>query len=141
MTEMKDVGLRVGHFPFFGEIGGEVEMVVALEETVEEEEVDMRGEGVGADARIEIGGHGFEEEVDGGGSTGGAMGAAGYEEAKKKSEQQISAAAGKPHADCLLHANWFGMTGEKSEKQVPHRDPRAALDGDIGAACARLGSG
>lgn len=65
VAQMEDVGLRVGHFPLFGEVGREVEMIVALEQAIEEEEVEMGGEGVGADAGVEVSGHGFEEEVDG----------------------------------------------------------------------------
>jgi hypothetical protein len=73
---MEDVRLRVGHFPFFGEVGREVEMLVALKETVENQEVEMLGKSVGANARIEIRGHGFEQEIQririGGGTARGA---------------------------------------------------------------------
>ena len=105
MAEMKDVGLRVGHFPFFGEVGSEIELVVALKEAVEEEEVDVGGEGVGADARVEVGGHGFEEESDsGGGVCSAKMSATGYEEKRNKGEQQI------PHTVRRRQPNGFGMT-------------------------------
>ncbi|MGH9830623.1 MAG: hypothetical protein ACREDR_46045 [Blastocatellia bacterium] len=63
MSKMKDVGLRVGHFPFFSEVRSEVEVIVTLEEAVEDEEVEVFGEGVGTDARVEVCGHGFEEEI------------------------------------------------------------------------------
>lgn len=81
MAEMENVGLCVAHFPFFGEVRGEVEMVVALKEAVEEEKVEVGGEGVCADARVEIGGRGFEEEGDGG-VVWRTMGAASDEEAE-----------------------------------------------------------
>src|SRR6185437_5437650 len=62
-AKMEDVRLRVGHFPFFGEVGREVEMLVALKEAVENEEVEMLGKSVGANARVEIRRHGFEQEI------------------------------------------------------------------------------
>src|SRR6185437_2658738 len=114
VAEMENVSLRVGHFPFFGEVRREIEMIVALEEAVEEEEVEMCGEGVGADARVEVGGHGFEEESYGGGGVLSAMGAAGHKDAENdeyeggaggtvKTEQQV------PHTVRRRWPNGFGM--------------------------------
>ena len=59
-AEMKDVGERVGRFPALGEIATDVHLVVAFDQAAEKQAVDAFGEGVGADARVEIGGHGFD---------------------------------------------------------------------------------
>ena len=64
VAKMKNVSLCVGHAPGFGEVGSQVEVVVALQEAVEEKIVNVFGERVGANARIEIRRHGFEKEVD-----------------------------------------------------------------------------
>ena len=48
-----------------GEEGLEAEVLVAADEGVEEEGVDVFGLGVGADAGIEVGGAGLDEHGDG----------------------------------------------------------------------------
>jgi len=64
VAKMEDVSLRVRHLPFLGEVRRKVEVLVALQEAVEHEEVEMLGECVGSNARVEVGRHGFEEEVE-----------------------------------------------------------------------------
>src|SRR5580698_872886 len=66
-AEVKDPGLLVGGFPAGGEEGLEAEVLVAADERVEEERVDMLGLGVDADAGIEVGGAGLDEHDDGAG--------------------------------------------------------------------------
>ena len=66
-AEVKDPGERVGGFPRSGEEGLEAEVLVAADEGVEEEGVDVLGLGVDADAGIEVGGAGLDEHGDGGG--------------------------------------------------------------------------
>jgi hypothetical protein len=64
-AEVKDPGLRVGSFPAGGEEGLKAEVLVAANEGVEEERVDVLGLGIGANARIEAGGARFDQHGDG----------------------------------------------------------------------------
>jgi len=71
-------------------------LIVALEETAEEQAVNPLGLRIGGEARVEVGGAGFDEESDGGGIALIAVGAAGEigrgkREEKKKREKRLNA--------------------------------------------------
>ena len=55
VVQMEDIGQRIGNIPAFGQAGGDVEMVVAGQQVVEDEVVDALGLRVQADAGIEVG--------------------------------------------------------------------------------------
>ena len=65
-AEMEDVGERVGRVPGFGEVAVEIHLIVALEEAAEEQAVDALGLRIRGEARVEVGGTGFDEECEGG---------------------------------------------------------------------------
>jgi hypothetical protein len=64
-AEVKDKGEGVGRIPTFGKVREEVHVGVALQQAAEKKAVDALGLRVGADARVEIGGHGFDEKGNG----------------------------------------------------------------------------
>ena len=64
-AEMENVGERVGSVPGFGEIAVEIHLIVALEEAAEEQAVNALGLRISGEARIEVGGAGFDEEGEG----------------------------------------------------------------------------
>ena len=61
VVQMKNVGEGIGDLPTLGEAGGDIEIVTAGEEVVENEIVDALGLRVDSDAGIEIGGTGFDQ--------------------------------------------------------------------------------
>ena len=95
-AKVEDVGERVGRLPAFREIAADVHLVVAFDEAAEYEAVDAFGEGVGANARVEIGRHGFDQERDAGGVAGGRgwAGACGEENGSGDKRQGYSAREG-----------------------------------------------
>ena len=64
-AEMENVGERVGSFPGFGEVAVKIHLIVALEEAAEEQTVNALGLRIGGEARVEVGGAGFDEEGEG----------------------------------------------------------------------------
>ena len=66
-AEMEDVRERVGRVPGFGEVAVEIHLIVALEEAAEEQAVNALGLRIRGEARVEVGGAGFDEEGEGGG--------------------------------------------------------------------------
>ena len=60
MAEMKNVSERVGRRPGFGEVATKIHAIVAVEQAREEQAVDALGLRVRGEARIEIGGIGFD---------------------------------------------------------------------------------
>ena len=62
---MEDVSERVGSRPGFGKITVEIHLVVALQQAAEEESIDALGLRIGGEARVEIGGAGFDEKSEG----------------------------------------------------------------------------
>jgi len=66
-AEMEDVGEGSGGVPGLGEVGMEIHFGVAFDEAVEEESGEALGLRVGAEAGIEVGGIGFNDESQGGG--------------------------------------------------------------------------
>ncbi len=64
-AEMENVSERIGRLPGFGEVAVEIHLVVALEEAAEEQAVHALGLGVGGEARVEVGGAGFNQEGEG----------------------------------------------------------------------------
>ena len=66
-AEMEDVSNGVGRVPGFGEVAVEIHLIVALEEAAEEQAVNALGLRIGGEARVEVGGAGFDEEGEGGG--------------------------------------------------------------------------
>jgi predicted dehydrogenase len=67
----------------------EIHFGVAFDEAVEEESGEALGLGVGAEAGIEVGGIGFNDEDERGGIRGGA-GAGGEEKKRKKQKRRIT---------------------------------------------------
>jgi hypothetical protein len=61
-AQMKHAGERVGSRPGFREIAAEIHLIVALQQAAEEEPIKPLGLCIGAEARVEIGGAGFDEE-------------------------------------------------------------------------------
>ena len=61
VAEVEDVGERIGDFPAFGESGRDVEMIVAIQQSVENKFVNSLGLRVDAYARIEIGGAALDD--------------------------------------------------------------------------------
>ena len=59
-AQVENVGERIWSAPGVGEIAVEIHLVVALEEAAEEESVDFLGLGVCGEARIKVGGIGFD---------------------------------------------------------------------------------
>ena len=64
---MENVGTRVGRFPALGQVGNEIHLRVAPDQAAEDQAVEALRLRVGADAGVQVGGHGFDEEVDGAG--------------------------------------------------------------------------
>ncbi len=81
-AEVKNPGKGVRSLPAGGEEGLKAEVLVAANECVEEQGVDVLGLGVGTDAGIEVGGAGLDEHGDGVGV--GLLGAA--EEAEHRGQ-------------------------------------------------------
>ena len=67
VAKVENVGAGVGSFPALGQIGNEIHLRVAPDQAAEDQAVEALRLRVGADAGVEIGGHGFDEEVDEGG--------------------------------------------------------------------------
>jgi hypothetical protein len=63
-AQVEDEGERVGLLPTESKAGGEVELGIADDEAVKYELVDVLGLGVDADAGVEAGGAGLDEEDD-----------------------------------------------------------------------------
>src|ERR1700722_2190594 len=61
-AQMENVGERVGRAPGFSQIAMEIHLIVALEKAAEQEPVQFLGLRVGGEARIEIGGAGFDQK-------------------------------------------------------------------------------
>jgi len=78
-AEMEDVGEGSGRVPGFGEIRVEIHLGVALDQAVEKESGEALGLCVRAEAGVEVGGIGFDDEGQGGG-IGWGVGARGEEE-------------------------------------------------------------
>ena len=51
VMQVKDVGEGIGNFPAFGEAGGDIQVVAAGEQVVEDQIVDALGLRVDSDAR------------------------------------------------------------------------------------------
>ena len=60
VTEVENVGARVGSFPALGQVGNEIHLRVAPDQAAEDQAVEALRLRVGADAGIEVGGHGFD---------------------------------------------------------------------------------
>jgi hypothetical protein len=91
VAEMEDVSERVGSVPGFGEVGRGIHLGVAGDEGGEEEVVDVLGPSVGADARVEVGGGIFDQEIYGAGifvgGDGSGVGGAGVKESGREESE------------------------------------------------------
>ena len=65
-ADMENVSKRVGSRPGFGKITAETHLIVALQQAAEEESIDALGLRIDSEARVEVGGVGFNEEGEGG---------------------------------------------------------------------------
>ncbi len=63
-SQMKYVGERIGHFPFFGQIAARDSLRVKFDQAVENQAVDSLRLRVDANSRIKIGGHRFDQKID-----------------------------------------------------------------------------
>jgi hypothetical protein len=61
-AEMEDVSERVGSRPGFSKIAAKIHLIVALQQAAEEESIDALGLRIGGEARVEIGGAGFDKK-------------------------------------------------------------------------------
>jgi hypothetical protein len=59
---MEDVSERVGSRPGFGKIAVKIHLIVALQQAAEEKSIDALGLRIGGEARVEIGGAGFDKK-------------------------------------------------------------------------------
>ena len=64
-AQMKDVGQGIGNLPALGKSRLQVEVLVAVDQTIEEQLVDALGIGVDPDAGIEIERAGLDDQGDG----------------------------------------------------------------------------
>ena len=65
-AQMEDVRERIGRRPRFRKIAVEIHLVLALQQTAEEQPIDALGLRICGKARVEIRGAGFDEEGEGG---------------------------------------------------------------------------
>ncbi|HKM82426.1 MAG TPA: hypothetical protein VJY15_15875 [Candidatus Acidoferrum sp.] len=97
----------------------EIHFGVAFDKAVEEKSGKALGLGVGAEARIEVGRIGFDDEDDGGGVGGCGVGAGGEEErgSEKKRESQRITTEGAEEPQRTQRSD------ERKEK-IENRNPR-----------------
>ncbi len=65
VVQVEDVGQRIGNVPAFGQAGGDVKVVAAGEQVVEDEIIDAFRLRVQADAGIEVGGTALDDHHQG----------------------------------------------------------------------------
>ena len=65
MVQVEDIGQRIGNVPALGQAGGDIEVVAAGQQVVEDEVVDALRLRVQTDARIEVGGAALDDHHQG----------------------------------------------------------------------------
>ncbi len=74
-AQMKNVRERIGRLPFFRQIAARNSLRVQFDQAAENQAVQSLRSRVGADPRIQIGGHRFDQKIDDAGFGGNGTGA------------------------------------------------------------------